>query len=80
MPSTNLSEGKKANAMKTRFLQIVYWLSIVWLGLLTSGWVLGTATFSDFTLNVLKFGWPALIGLLACFIIGGRFLLPPKGN
>lgn len=66
--------------MTTRFLQVVYWLSVLWLGLLTGGWLFGTATFSDWVLNIIAFGWPSWLGLLICFIVGGRFLLPPKAQ
>jgi hypothetical protein len=66
--------------MQTRFLQVVYWLSVAWLGLITYGWLFGTASisFSDFVLNVLVLGWPSLLGFLLCFMVGGRFLLPPR--
>lgn len=66
--------------MQTRFLQVIYWLSVAWLAVLTYGWLFGTASTSDFMLNILAFGWPSLLGLLLCFIVNGRFLLPPRAK
>jgi hypothetical protein len=62
--------------MLTRFLQVVYWLSMIWLALVVGLSIAGNADNALFP--IVWLAWPSLLGLLLCFILGGRFLLPPR--
>lgn len=50
-------------------------MSSCWLALIIYGGTLGTAQ-GELKLNLLAFGWPALVGLLICYFVTGSFAWP----
>jgi hypothetical protein len=65
--------------MKTRFLRIIWVSSVLWLGLILFGGLFGTAK-DELVLNLIVFGWPAILGLLICYFVGGSFWWPEEPN
>lgn len=63
--------------MKIRFLRIVWVLSVLWLCLILFGGTFGTAK-DELLLNLIVFGWPAGLGLLVCYFVGGSFMWPDE--
>lgn len=61
--------------MKIRFFRVVSVLSILWLGLILYGGIFGTKQ-NELVVNIIVFGWPALLGLLASYIATGSILWP----
>jgi hypothetical protein len=64
--------------MLTRFLQVVYCLSIIWLALVVGLSLAGNA--DDALFPIVWLAWPSVLALLLCFILGGRFLLATSGK
>lgn len=65
--------------MKTRFLRIIWVSSALWIGLILFGGIFGTAK-DELVLNLIVFGWPAVLGLLVCYFVGGSFWWPEEPN
>ena len=61
--------------MKVRFFRVVWLLSVLWLSLLLYGGIFGIAQDQLF-LNLIVFGWPSAIGIIATYVATGTLFWP----
>jgi hypothetical protein len=69
--------------MKTRLLRIVWIASVLWLGLLVliaisnfnDAWN-KESLFSDLVPKLIEIGWPAVVGLICCYVLNGEIGWP----
>lgn len=65
--------------MKIRLLRIIWIASFCWLALIVYGGTLGTAQ-GQLAINLMAFGWPALLGFVICYFITGSVEWPKESS